>query len=53
MKTVTLELTIEAINAILETLGNLPTKSGAFPLMVDIKKQADAQLQDQSQEQAA
>jgi hypothetical protein len=42
---VTLTLTVEEVNAILQTLGQLPTSSGAFPLMVKIKQQADEGLQ--------
>ena len=38
-------LTIDEVNAILQTLGNLPTSSGAWPLVVKIKEQAEAQLQ--------
>lgn len=41
---ITLLLDIEQVNAILQTLGQLPTSSGAFPLMVEIKKQADEQV---------
>lgn len=41
---VTLTLEVEQVNAILQTLGQLPTSSGAFPLLVDIKKQADEQV---------
>ena len=41
---ITLKLTIEDVNGILNVLGELPTKSGAFPLAVKIKEQADAQL---------
>ena len=41
---VTLTLDIEQVNAILQTLGQLPTSSGAFPLMVEIKKQSEDQL---------
>jgi hypothetical protein len=44
MKEVTLTLPVESVNAILQTLGQLPTSSGAFPLMVEIKKQADEQM---------
>lgn len=40
----TLNLTVEEVNGILQTLGNLPTSSGAFPLLMKIKEQADAQL---------
>ena len=32
------------INAILAVLGDMPSKTGAWPLMVKIKVQADAQL---------
>lgn len=37
-------LTVEEVNAILQTLGNLPTSSGAWPLVVNIKQQAESQL---------
>jgi hypothetical protein len=42
-----LKLTVEEINAVLQTLGNLPTSSGAWPLAVKIKQQADAQMPQQ------
>ena len=32
------------INAILAVLGNMPSKSGTWPLMMKIKAQADTQL---------
>lgn len=41
---VNLNLTVEEVNAVLHTLGNLPTSSGAWPLVVKIKEQAEAQL---------
>lgn len=41
---INLELTVEEVNAILGTLGQLPTSSGAWPLVVKIKDQAEAQL---------
>ena len=41
---VQLELTVEEVNAILQTLGQLPTASGAWPLVVKIKEQAEAQV---------
>lgn len=47
---ITLTLTVEEINAVLQTLGNLPTSSGAWPLVVKIKEQAEGQL---PQEQTA
>lgn len=39
-----LNLTIEEVNAVLQTLGNLPTSSGAWPLVMKIKEQAEAQV---------
>ena len=39
-----LELSVEEVNGILQTLGQLPTSSGAWPLVVKIKEQAQAQL---------
>ena len=41
---VTLKLTVEEVNAILQTLGQLPTSSGAWPLVVKIKEQGEAQV---------
>ena len=41
---VNLSLSVEEVNAILQTLGNLPTSTGAWPLVVKIKEQAEAQL---------
>ena len=44
-----LELSIEEVNGILQTLGQLPTSSGAWPLVVKIKEQAESQVpQDQA-----
>jgi len=46
-----LTLSVEEVNAILGTLGQLPTSSGAWPLVVKIKEQAEAQLpKDQPEE---
>lgn len=39
-----LELTVEEVNAILQTLGQLPTSSGAWPLVMKIKEQAESQV---------
>lgn len=39
-----LKLTVDEINAVLQTLGQLPTSSGAFPLLMKIKAQAEAQV---------
>ena len=40
----TIKLHVEEINAILQTLGTLPTSSGAWPLLLKIKEQAEAQV---------
>jgi len=39
-----LKLTIDEVNAVLQVLGDLPTKSGAWPLIVKIKEQAEPQV---------
>ena len=39
-----LTLTVEEINGILQVLGDLPTKSGAYPLVMKIKEQAEPQI---------
>ena len=39
-----------AINAILAVLGDLPSKSGTWPLMMKIKVQADAQMAETEEE---
>lgn len=46
---VTITLTVDEVNAILQTLGNLPTSSGAYPLLMNIKQQAEAQIPQQPQ----
>ena len=39
-----LTLTVDEVNAILQVLGDLPTKTGAYPLVMKIKGQAEAQI---------
>ena len=39
-----LELDVNEINFILQTLGELPSKSGVWPLIVKVKEQAEAQI---------
>ena len=34
----------EEVNGILATLGQLPTSSGAWPLVIKIKQQSESQL---------
>jgi len=38
------------INAILAVLGDMPSKSGTWPLMMKIKVQADAQMAETEEE---
>ena len=42
METVTLTLTVQEVNALLGVLGELPTKTGAWTLMLKIQAQAEA-----------
>ena len=44
MQNLQIELSENEINAILAILGDMPSKSGTWPLMMKIKVQADAQL---------
>jgi hypothetical protein len=46
---ITLELTVEEVNAILGVLGEMPTKSNAWPLVVKIKEQAEPQLDSEAE----
>jgi hypothetical protein len=39
-----LELEVNEINFVLQTLGNLPSSSGVWPLILKIKEQAEKQL---------
>jgi hypothetical protein len=39
-----LELDVNEINFVMQTLGELPSKSGVWPLLIKIKEQADAQI---------
>ena len=39
-----LELDVNEINFVLQTLGQLPSSTGVWPLIVKIKEQADAQV---------
>lgn len=48
METIELKLTVAEVNALLNVLGELPNKSGLYPLAVNIKQQAEAQLKTES-----
>ena len=39
-----LDLDVNEINFVLQTLGQLPSSTGVWPLIVKIKEQADAQV---------
>lgn len=49
MKEISLTLTVDEINAILQVLGNLPTSSGAWPLLQKVKQQAEAAIEPQGE----
>jgi hypothetical protein len=44
-----INLEVNEINFVLQTLGNLPSSSGVWPLIVKIKEQAEAQLPKEEQ----
>lgn len=44
MKTILIDLSVDEINAILQVFGDLPTKTGVYPLLLKIKEQAETQL---------
>jgi hypothetical protein len=44
MQDIELKLSLEEVNALLGVLGELPTKTGAWNLVVKIKEQAEAQV---------
>jgi hypothetical protein len=48
---ITLRLSVEEVNGILATLGQLPTSSGAWPLVVKIKEQAESQVPKENKEE--
>ena len=51
MQEINLVLTIEEVNGLLNVLGELPTKTGAWNLVVKIKDQAEAQIEKPSEEE--
>lgn len=51
MQDIPLQLTTDEINAVLRTLGQLPTSSGAWPLMVKIEQQASDFLKETNPDQ--
>jgi len=44
MQNIELKLSLEEVNGLLSVLGELPTKTGAWNLVVKIKQQAEAQV---------
>jgi hypothetical protein len=47
---ITWTITEEVANAILGVLGNLPTSSGAFPILMDLKQQTDSQTEEKKED---
>jgi hypothetical protein len=45
MQEINLTLFVEEAIAILNVLGELPTKTGAYPLVVKLKEQLDSQVE--------
>ena len=41
---ITLKLDVNEVNSILQVLGELPSKTGAWPLIMKIKEQAEPQV---------
>jgi hypothetical protein len=41
---ITLKLDINEVNYVLQVLGELPSKTGAWPLILKIKEQAEPQV---------
>ena len=44
-----LELSVEEVNFVLQVIGDLPTKTGAWPLIVKIKEQAESQVEPEAE----
>jgi hypothetical protein len=44
MNDIELKLAVEEVNALLQVLGDLPSRTGAYLLMQKIKLQAEAQV---------
>lgn len=53
MEQITLNLSVEEVNAILQVLGQLPTSSGAWPLLMKVKEQAEHQIKPDQQPETA
>ena len=45
---ITLTLSVEEVNAVIQVIGQLPTSSGAYPLLMKIKQQGESQIPEQS-----
>lgn len=45
MNQINLSLSVEEVNAVMQVLGQLPTSSNAYPLLMKIKGQAEQQVQ--------
>lgn len=53
MATIKLELEIEEVNGVLAALGELPSKTGAWNLILKIKDQAEPQVPEELKQKPA
>lgn len=52
VQNLTLELAVQEVQALLQILGELPSKTGVFPLILKIESQAKSQLQPEQEQEA-
>jgi len=53
MQDITLTLTVQEVNFLLQVMGELPTKSGAWNLLAKIEQQGKSQVSEPAQAEAA
>jgi len=51
MQTLNLKMTLDGLNFVLKTLGELPTSTGAYPLMIELQNQGKAEVELQNKPQ--
>lgn len=49
MQEITLVLTVEEINGILAVLGEMPTKTGAWNLLIKVQQQTEQQVKKEAE----
>lgn len=50
MQDINLSLSLEEVNFLLQVIGELPTKTGAYALLMKMKAQAEGQLETSAKE---